>query len=43
MNTGMAAAPRGRTDDIVRHSLKADLGLNRSFSVFVNELAINAA
>jgi hypothetical protein len=37
-------------NDIIGHSrllqqnpLKADLGLNRSFSVFVNELAINAA
>jgi hypothetical protein len=32
-----------RATDIVRNPLKTDLGLNQSFSVFVNGLATNAA
>jgi hypothetical protein len=47
MNTDTAAASGrrcGRADDVFRDSpRKADPGLNRSFSVFVNGLAINAA
>jgi hypothetical protein len=47
MNTGTAAASRrrcGRADDVFRNlPPKVDPGLNRSFSVFVNALAINAA
>jgi hypothetical protein len=47
MNTGTAAAfrrRRGRAADVFRNlPLKTDPGLNRSFNVFVNALAINAA
>jgi hypothetical protein len=42
INTDAAAAPDVAAD-VIRNPLNSGLGLNRSFSVFVNVLATNAA